>query len=133
MTTTDLDIALDMTEEEHIETASLFLDQSHRELLVGDTLQGCEKLWGAAAHATIAFCLKRGWACHDHRAMKLAIRQETYESGDTTLRAGFGIAEKFHANFYHGFMQQYELEEDPQVVYEFVDKIVSMVRSSSQS
>ena len=42
------------------------------------------------------------------------------------------MAEKFHANFYHGFMQEYELEEDPQVVYEFVDKIVSMAQNSAK-
>ena len=73
MTTTDFDIALDLTLEEHIETALLFLEQSQQELAAGDTLQGCEKLWGAAAHASMAMCRLRGWPLGDHRSLKLAI------------------------------------------------------------
>jgi hypothetical protein len=39
------------------------------------------------------------------------------------------VAEKFHANFYHAFMQDFELENDPPVVQEFVHKMVSVVRN----
>ncbi len=129
MTTTDLDIALDMTLEEHIETALLFLAQSQQELAAGDMLQGCEKLWGAAAHASMAMCRLRGWPLGDHRSLKLAIEALVDGGADRSLRAGFGMAEKFHANFYHNFMQDYELERDPVVVHEFVEQLLSMVPS----
>ncbi len=132
MTTADLDIVLDMTVEEHVETALLFLEQSDTEFAAGDVLQGCEKLWGAGAHATMAYCQKLGWNFGDHRSMKLAIRRLARESGDSSLRSGFMVAEKFHANFYHAFMQDFELEDDPPVVHEFVGKLISMVQNSSE-
>ena len=75
MTTTDLDIALDMTLEEHIETGLRFLEQSRQEFAVGDTLQGSEKLWGAVSHAVIAIALGRGWSCGSHYLLKSAVRQ----------------------------------------------------------
>jgi hypothetical protein len=129
MTTADLDIALDMTVEEHIEAAMLFLQQSQQEFAAGDTLQACEKLWGAAAHATIAYAQLRGWPFGDHKSMKLAVMRLGNENGDAFLRGGFSTAEKFHANFYHAFMQDFELENDPPVVQEFVHKMVSVVRN----
>ena len=132
MTTTDLDLTVDMTTDEHIQTAQLFLEQSNAEFAAGDVLQACEKLWGAGAHATMAYCQKVGWNFGDHRSMKLAIRRLARESGDSTLRSGFIVAEKFHANFYHAFMQDFELEDDPPVVHEFVGKLISMVQSTSK-
>ena len=38
VTTADFDIALDMTVEEHVETALLFLEQSNAEFAAGDVL-----------------------------------------------------------------------------------------------
>ena len=32
------------------------------------------------------------------------------EYGDESLEAGFTVAEKCHANFYHDFMEDHELE-----------------------
>jgi hypothetical protein len=130
MTTADLDILyLDMTVEEHIETALLFLDQSQREFAVGDALQGSEKLWGAVAHAAMAYAQREGWPFGDHRSLKQASRRLTDESRDPMLLAGFLAAEKFHANFYHAFMQDYDFEHDTPVAREFVSNVVTMVQS----
>ena len=128
MTTTDLDL----TADEHIETALLFLEQSQEEFAVGDILQGCEKLWGASAHASMGMCRRRGWPLGDHRSLKLAVERLAVEMDDVSLEDGFGMAEKFHANFYHNFMQDYELERDHRTVHRFVNKVVTLAQSTSK-
>ena len=133
MTTVAIDLDIDMMVEEHIETALLFLEQSRQEFGVGDALQGSEKLWGAAAHATMAYAQQMGWPFGDHRSLKLAILRLVDERGDSSLRGGFSTAEKFHANFYHAFMQDFEIEGDPPIVHEFVNKVVAIVQNSLEA
>ena len=128
MTTTELD----MTVDEHLETALVFLEESQREFLAGDTLQGSEKLWGAVSHAVMPIALQRGWGCGSHYLLKSAIKRLSEERDDRSLRLAFGLAEKFHANFYHGFMQSYQLDEDISLVREFVEQLVSMAQSFSK-
>ncbi len=132
MTTADFDTALDMTAEEHIATALLFLEQSRQELASGDSLQGSEKLWGAASHAVMANALIRDWKCGSHYLLKSSVRQLADEYNDRSLRLAFGLAEKFHANFYHGFMQEYQLDEDAPLVRDFVDQLVSLAQNTSR-
>lgn len=49
------------------------------------------------------------------------------ERGDSRFRSEFGIAEKFHANFYHLFMEDYELDRDPAVVRDFVNRVLALL------
>ena len=42
------------------------------------------------------------------------------------LHAGFAAAEKFHANFYHDFMEDFELDADRPTVKEFVDRLMAL-------
>ena len=128
MTTT----GLDMTVDEHLETALVFLEESQREFLAGDTLQGSEKLWGAVSHAVMPIALQRGWGCGSDYLLKSAIKRLSEERDDRSLRLAFGLAEKFHANFYHGFMQSYQLDEDIPLVREFVEQLMSMAQSFSK-
>jgi hypothetical protein len=121
-----------MTVDEHLETALVFLEESQREFLAGDTLQGSEKLWGAVSHAVMPIALQRGWGCGSHYLLKSAIKRLSEERDDRSLRLAFGLAEKFHANFYHGFMQSYQLDEDIPLVREFVEQLVSMAQSFSK-
>ena len=132
MTTADLDIALDMTVEEHVETALIFLEQSQQEFGVGDTLQGSEKLWGAVAHGAVAIALMRGWPCGSHYSLKTVAGRLADENYDRSLRLAFAVAEKFHANFYHGFMRDYQLNEDIPIVRAFAEQLVSMAHSTSE-
>ena len=46
------------------------------------------------------------------------------DTGDGTLHAGFAVAEKFHANFYHDFMEDYQLDADRPMVNEFVERLL---------
>ena len=116
-----------MVIEEHIQTAQDFLEASDREFAAGDVLQGSEKLWGAASHAVIAAARQRGWAYGKHQALKSVVRRLYEESGDDLLVAWFGLAEKFHANFYHDFMEDFQLEEDRPLVRHFVARMLDQI------
>ena len=115
-----------MTVPEHLQTAEDFLVASEREFAAGDDLQGSEKLWGAASHAITAIALTRGWPCGSHRALRAAIGRLADEAHDGNLRLGFATAEKFHANFYHGFMEEGELAFSRPLVEEFVHEVLAL-------
>ncbi len=115
-----------MTVSEHLQTAEDFLVASEREFAAGDDLQGSEKLWGAASHAIAAIALTRGWPCGSHSALRSAIGRLSDEADSGKLRLGFGVAEKFHANFYHGFMEEGELAFSRPLVEEFVHEVLAL-------
>ena len=87
-----------------------------------------EKMW-AAAHAVMALSQQRGWNYGDHRSLRVAVRRISEEQDDPLLEAAFSVAEKFHANFYHKFMQDYEFERDRPAVHHFVQRIQSLMTS----
>ena len=114
-----------MAVDERMRTAQDFLEAADREFYVGDNRQGSEKLWGAATQVVIAMADERGWAYGSHRAMKNAAEQLSSEFNDPLIGAGFGVAEKFHRNFYHDFMEDFELEADRPRVHDFVDRMLA--------
>ena len=116
-----------MRVQEHVETAWDFLEESDREFAKGDDLQASEKLWGAASHAVMAVAQQRGWPYGSHRAMKTAADRLGEIHDDSVLSNGFGVAEKFHANFYHGFMEDYQLDADRPKVRDFVHRVVALL------
>ena len=116
-----------MVSEEHIQTAQDFLEASDREFAAGDLLQGSEKLWGAASHAVMAAAQQRGWPYSKHNALKIAVRRLYQESGDETLEGDFSTAEKFHANCYHDFMEDYQIEGDRPLVRRFVGRVLGLI------
>ena len=117
---------------DHVETAHDFLDAASREFAAGDVLQGSEKLWGAASHAVMAAAQERGWPMGSHRQLKIAADRLAAEYGDQGIRAGFALAEKFHANFYHGFMEDWEIRPDRDIVHGFVIQLTNGRRASQQ-
>ena len=116
-----------MVTEEHAQTARDFLEAADREFAAGDVLQGSEKLWGAASHAVIAAAQQRGWSYGKHGNLKTAVRRLYQESGDELLPRDFSIAEKFHGNFYHDFMEEYEVAEDRPFVRGFVERVLRLI------
>ena len=116
-----------MITTEHIQTAQEFLDKSDRYFAEGDELQGSEKTWGAAAHAVMAVAQQRGRNYGDHRSLRVAVRRIAEEQDDPSLELAFGVAEKFHANFHHKFMQDYEFDRDRPAVRLFVQRIQSLM------
>ena len=101
-----------MATSERVETAKEFLDASDREFDAGDNRQASEKLWGAATQIVIAMAEERGWDYGGHQEMKRVVSRLATEYQDEFIINWFSIAEKFHANFYHNFMRDYQLETD---------------------
>ena len=122
-----------MNAGDHIETARAFLRDSDKEFRVGDRLQACEKLWGAASHAVMAAAQNNGWPDGSHRALKTAVRQLATEFSDPTLESRFSVAEKFHRNFYHDFMEEFEISYDRPQVHEFVNSVLALASSSDET
>ena len=117
---------------DHVQTARDFLDAAEREFDAGDELQGSEKLWGAASHAVMAAAIRRGWNSGSHRALKEAVNRLAVEFNAESLRLRFGVAEKFHINFYHGAMERFEIDDDRPVVREFVERLLSLESVNGQ-
>ena len=116
--------------EEQIETALEFLQLAEKELNAGDIRQGSGKLWGAAAHAPIAKTKQLGWAHGSHRELTSAVNNYAARINDPSHRWLFGLAEKFHRNFYNNTMPQFEIDSDRHGVALFLRRIVDLTRTA---
>ena len=112
---------------EHVETAHEFLEKSDLYFAEGDILQGSEKSWGAAAHMVMAVAQQRGWSFGNHRALREAAARLAEEYDDPSIELAFGVAEKFHANFYHKFMEDYQLDLDRPAIRRFVERVQALL------
>ena len=117
-----------MLQQEHIYTAQDFLQESDREFAEGKTLQASEKLWGAAAHSVMAIAQQRGWQFGTHYELKMSAERLANEHDEPIIAAGFSDAEKFHANFYHGFMEDFQINADRPKVRRFVERVSALMR-----
>ena len=114
-----------MVTSERTQAAQDFLEASDKKFADGENRQASEKLWGAATQMVIAMAEQRGWDCGSHQAMKQATGRLALEYGDPFISYRFSIAEKFQANFYHNFMEDFELESDRALVREFVEQMLA--------
>ncbi len=117
---------------QYVAQAQTFLRQSDAEFEAGDHIQGSEKLYGAATQAVIAAAKQRGWQYRTHRATKNAVVRLEAEYDDPLLAAGFLAAEKFHKNFFHDEMEDYEITADRPVVHRFVNRLVGLINDRQQ-
>ena len=109
---------------DHLRTAREFLTAADQEFAGWRPPPGIRKLWGAASHALIAVAQQRNWPHGSHRALKRAVQLLADETGDAALDDGFAVAEKFHANFYHDFMEDFELDADRPKISNFVKRLL---------
>ena len=116
-----------MLTEDHTQTAREFLVASDREFADGDRLQASEKLWGAATHALMALAIQRGWPYGSHRSLKETAERLSDEHSDHLIDYGFAFAEKFHRNFYHDYMEDFELDSDRPKVHDFVRRVLALL------
>ena len=123
----------EMTAGEHAQTARDFLTASDREFAAGDHLQGSEKLYGAATQAVIAICQQRGWRYRSHRAMQQAVTDLSREYSDPFIAAGFFAAERFHENFFHDYLEDYQVEGNRPVVHQFVARLLALLDSGEDN
>ena len=117
-----------MLPDDRAATALEFLTKSDAEFADGDRRQASEKLWGAATQALMAVAQQQGWPHGSHQAMKAAARRLADEHNDSQIATRFSVAEKFHANFYHDFMRDYQLDEDRPEVHDFVHRMLALLR-----
>ena len=115
-----------MLASEHAEKAEEFLEASDLEFAAGEVFQASEKLWGAAAHAVMAAVQRNGRKPGSHRALREAVRRIADDLDEPFFREGFRAAETFHRNFYHGFMEDFEIEEDRPLVHRFVRRVLAL-------
>ena len=116
-----------MTESEYAAAARKFLVDSDREFAAGERQQASEKLYGAANEALTAIAMRRGWKHRTHRDMKNVSQRLADECNDQFLIAGFGLAEKFHKNFFHDEMEDYEIDVDRPSVHNFVNQVLELM------
>ena len=122
-----------MRDETHGEIALRFLSDSDREFDAEDHLQASEKLWGAASHAVMAVAIDREWGeCRTHRELKNAVGRLAEEINDKRPIAEFGIAERFHKNFYHNEMSEYDIQLERPIVHEFVRRTLDLTNGAQQ-
>ena len=121
----------EMTAQQHAQTVRDFLTASDREFAAGDHLQGSEKLYGAATQAISAICQQRGWKYNNHRSMKRAVAEIAREQGEQLIVGGFSTAERFHANFFHDHMEDYDIETERPAVHRFVARLLTLVDGSN--
>ena len=117
----------EMTAAEHAQTAHEFLAASDREFAAGDHLQGSEKLYGAATKAIIAICQQRGWRYKSHRAMQQAVAALSREYDDPFIVSGYDSAQRFHENFFHDNLEDYEIEASRPAVHQFVARLLTFL------
>jgi hypothetical protein len=115
-----------LTEDEHARMATEFLEKADRHYAEGDQIQASEKLWGAAAHVIMSLSLKRGWPHTSHPAMKRAAERLSEEHNDPLVAAEFGVAEKYHRDFYHLFMEDEEWSTDRPKVQDLVSRVLAL-------
>ena len=116
-----------MTEQEYAAAARKFLADSDREFAAGERQQASEKLYGAANEALTAIAMQRGWKHRTHRDMKNASQRLADEYDDPFLVGGFSTAEKFHKNFFHDEMEDYEIDVDRPAVHQFVNRVLNLM------
>ena len=113
-----------MQTAEHIQAAQDFLEAADQEFAAGDEMRGSEKMWDAAAHAVMTVARDRGWQHGSHRHLKAAADRIIADIGDPVLGGDFMAAQQFHANFYHGFMEDDDIERGRPLVRRFVNRVL---------
>ena len=115
-----------MRAEEHFQAARDLLAISDLHFASGDRLQGSEMLWGAAAHAILALSRARRWRLSSHGRLKENADRLSTELADQNISDGFQVAEKFHSNFYHDYLEDFRLTRDRPLVHRFVNRLLSL-------
>ena len=116
----------EMSPQERIQTAMMFLRQSDEEFASGDHLQASEKLYGAAVQVVTAIAQQRNWRHESHRSMKNAVYRLAREYNDNSIVGEFSIAERFHWHFYHDSLEPYEIEAERPLVHQFVARMSAL-------
>ena len=112
----------------HYQEALESLARAHFEFVAGDILKGSDTIWQAAANAVTAVALQRGWPINEeHESLHRAANRLANEQRDPQLSAQFSLAQKFLANSWNEFMDDYEIARDRLAVGLFVNRVLSLL------
>ncbi len=115
-----------MLTTEHVTLARQFLNDADAEYDAGDIFQASEKLWGAATHVVIAEMQRRDIRDNKHANITRFVRTFSEEFGEPIVYAWFKSAEAIHSNFYHGWMEDHQFEENRELVHLFVNRMLEL-------
>lgn len=115
-----------MQAEEHIETAQDLVIKSDLHFADGDQLEGSEMLWGAAAHAILAVSRTRRWKLSSHGRLRENADRLSSELADQDIADDFQVAERFHSNFYHDYLEEFRINRDRPLVHRFVSRVLAL-------
>ena len=102
------------------------MDAAHQ-FEAGDELKGSQKMWDAAEHAVFAVACARGWESATKKDLDAAIWTLYEESGDIGVLGGFSVAGKFRNNAEYDFMEDFQFDDDREIVCDFVARTLAMV------
>ena len=111
--------------EKHTGIARRFIAAADGYLSEGDLIQASEKLWGAAAHAAKAFCIRRRWRHGKYSHLRRAMQRMSEETGDDSWIDRFGVAYELHLNFYNDDMVAASISRDRLRVRALVDGLLA--------
>lgn len=111
--------------DKHTRLAYQMLEDARTEIAAGDTVQGGEKLWGAASHAIKAYCASLGTPHNRYAQRRQAVRDLADRLDNPSPREHFGIALSCHANFYNDWLEQEDLAEYVGYIEELVYIVLS--------
>ena len=103
-----------------------FLARSDSYFADDDRLQGSEKLCGGAAHSILALSRMRRWPLGSHSRLRENTDRLSIELGESYLSTDFDSAERFHANFYHGYMTDSDIGMERPFVHRFVNRVLAL-------
>ena len=113
--------------QECYQEALASLSQANDEFDAGEIQKASDAIWLAAAYAVMAIAIKQGWPVNEeHESLHSAATRLADELGDPRLYVQFSLAEKFLANSWHDFMQDYEIAHDRLAVEHFVNRVLSL-------
>lgn len=122
-----------MLAPEHDQLARQFLLDADKEFKDGDIFQASEKLWGAASHVVIAEMHRRGIKQSGHKVMVRAVESFADELKDPALDYLFSSAETLHANFYHGFLDEDDVQRHRDRVNMFVNRMLELTDEQNEA
>ena len=121
----------EMTSDECVRAALKSLEQSDEEFVMGNYLRMSERLYIAACHAVNAMAQRRGLPHHNSRETRKAAHRLAKECGDPLVAAGFSTAEKFHYNFIHDSMEDYEIHGERPYARSYIKHVLSLLDDPS--
>lgn len=107
----------------HADDARRLLDEADYEIGRCNYGLTSEKLWGAAASAVKAVCLRRGWQHDEYQHLRDAVARLKKETGDDSISMGFSIA--YDGQLFIGSLEEDEVDTDRPVVRRLVDKLLA--------